>query len=914
MNIAFVDTATPKLKVIDPRGLYHREVAYYRAQPEQLPQARITRFRYDLAGYEIARCDPRLWTNIELKKTAAANLESLFSLSGATLSTDSVDAGWRVALFGSAGVECLLWGSRGSERHHDYDLQLRLVAVCESAKDEVPKFVERYTYGDSSETAGSRNQCGRLVRHDDPAGTFQICQYTLNGLPLTQTRQFLGDLCTPEWPLDNSLRDGLLDSEAFTTTFSYFASGELRAKIDALGNTQMFATTLAGELKDARLQMTGAGQKPHLIVSDVRYNAYGQVESEQMGNGATMNAEYEDTNGRLCRLLIHDSCSKLLQGQHYCYDPVGNILQIEDNAHSTLYYKNQRIDAVSCYRYDSLYQLVEASGRECEIPVLGPQLPSWQKAPIDPDRLRIYTHSFDYDTAGNLRIRHHSNSPTIRMAVSESSNRSLGQYIDGSLPSEQDIANGFDANGNQLELSRGQQISWDARNQLCHVTMIRRDEGGDDYERYIYDGSGRRARKVRQNRAGSQLRVAQVRYLPGVEIHRSGSGERHVIEVDLGRLRVRVLHWVGQPPAGVCNDQILYCLKDHLGSNTLELDEVAGVVSQESYYPFGGTAWRASRTKVDAKYKTVRYSDKERDATGLYYYGFRYYAPWLCRWISPDPAGTAYGQNLYRMVENRPTTLVDVQGLKPGLPNTETRTFLKEDLRQRLDRLDEASQDAQRFIKDRFEPHEIETGSREVRSTFFAEVNGIRFESWFVNEFHEDIWIFKENYKTRAPANVGLGRGELDRFHASDVARYQYELVASRNGFFGKLPSVIRRENVMNYSSLAKTVNSANGVEDLSSVFLTQTPNGKSTLRILDDFELEAISVERVKGPTGQIDFLIHVQPRTIIQEIRVGSAALTLDRHDAVDSSRGVEPELLKGSIRRGSIDMERMERIGSH
>ncbi|WP_390902819.1 RHS repeat-associated core domain-containing protein [Xenorhabdus bovienii] len=33
--------------------------------------------------------------------------------------------------------------------------------------------------------------------------------------------------------------------------------------------------------------------------------------------------------------------------------------------------------------------------------------------------------------------------------------------------------------------------------------------------------------------------------------------------------------------------------------------------------------------------KTVRYSGKERDATGLYYYGYR-----TGRWLSPDPAGT----------------------------------------------------------------------------------------------------------------------------------------------------------------------------------------------------------------------------------------------------------------------------------
>ncbi|WP_410174964.1 RHS repeat-associated core domain-containing protein [Mycetohabitans endofungorum] len=42
----------------------------------------------------------------------------------------------------------------------------------------------------------------------------------------------------------------------------------------------------------------------------------------------------------------------------------------------------------------------------------------------------------------------------------------------------------------------------------------------------------------------------------------------------------------------------------------------------------------AAKSELEAKYKTVRYSGKERDATGLYDYGFRYYVPWLGRWLS----------------------------------------------------------------------------------------------------------------------------------------------------------------------------------------------------------------------------------------------------------------------------------------
>ncbi|HDL8091649.1 TPA: RHS repeat-associated core domain-containing protein, partial [Yersinia enterocolitica] len=47
----------------------------------------------------------------------------------------------------------------------------------------------------------------------------------------------------------------------------------------------------------------------------------------------------------------------------------------------------------------------------------------------------------------------------------------------------------------------------------------------------------------------------------------------------------------------------------------------------------------------------------------LYYYGFRYYMPWLGRWLSSDPAGTIDGLNLYRMVRNNPIRYKDSYGL-----------------------------------------------------------------------------------------------------------------------------------------------------------------------------------------------------------------------------------------------------------
>lgn len=63
----------------------------------------------------------------------------------------------------------------------------------------------------------------------------------------------------------------------------------------------------------------------------------------------------------------------------------------------------------------------------------------------------------------------------------------------------------------------------------------------------------------------------------------------------------------------------------------IELDDRADLVSREEYYPFGGTAVWSARSMVEADYKFLRYSGQERDASGLYAYGFRYYAPWMGR-------------------------------------------------------------------------------------------------------------------------------------------------------------------------------------------------------------------------------------------------------------------------------------------
>ena len=119
---------------------------------------------------------------------------------------------------------------------------------------------------------------------------------------------------------------------------------------------------------------------------------------------------------------------------------------------------------------------------------------------------------------------------------------------------------------------------------------------------------------------------------------------------------------VGQDPAP--ERLVRYQLDDHLGSASLELDDQARVISYEEYAPYGSSTYAAVRSRTEAP-KRYRFTGKERDEeTGLAYHGARYYAPWLGRWVSCDPAGLADGLNLYQYVSSRPTVLHDPSGHK----------------------------------------------------------------------------------------------------------------------------------------------------------------------------------------------------------------------------------------------------------
>lgn len=836
---------TPQLSVIDPRALLTREIAWHRVDQAAEAQARVTRHAWDEAGRSVADWDPRLW-----EMAATANSRKTPSLLGQTLLDQSVDAGWRLALSGADGQSVERWDGRGSYSRTDYDECLRPVSVTDRSIDSQPNVVERFTYGDASALYAEHNQCGRLIRHDDPAGTLCAQEFGLAGGVRIENRRFLQTDEQPDWPLDSGQRDALLEPGAgHTTTTVFDAAASLIFQTDAVGNRTEHLYSVGGLLRETRLKLANA-EHAQTLISDLRYNSTGQLERERLGNGVISEKTYEAETGRLTRILSSRADNTVLQDLNYRHDPVGNVVEIEDAAQATRFFANQRIDPVSRYRYDTLYQLIEATGREVSNGAsYGPALPTLQNLPQDPNQLNNYTQRYDYDAGGNLLEMRHvgAQSFTRRMQVDPNSNRSLPE-----ADVDPNFDKGFDANGNLQQLIRGQDLRWDLRNQLRSVSAVERENSSNDEERYVYDGSGQRCRKIRRALAKSRTLIGEVRYLPSLEVRTEATGDTlQVSTIETGRKNVRVLHWPGGKPEGIANNQIRYTLSDHLGSSTLELDDKGELISQESYYPFGGTAWWAARSAVEAKYKTIRYSGKERDVSGLYYYGFRYYAPWLFRWLNTDPADSIDGPNLFIFVGNNPTSYIDAQGREKKLIHASGDvTYVDPDLEHRLENRrkvipDEVKLLEEQYSHDIWKPYSI---TSEYKHPAF------RFPDYFDNKFKPHKWTFKQNFKyVRIDTEPTV--------HASDVAIEQYLRVSRKEGFTNQLPSLIKRSLVINKGVQAVAREHSSGSDELRDAFLKTTQNGKSTQRILDVTGLQATKVEtRFYGDSG-LDILVHVEP-----------------------------------------------------
>jgi RHS repeat-associated protein len=290
--------------------------------------------------------------------------------------------------------------------------------------------------------------------------------------------------------------------------------------------------------------------------------------------------------------------------------------------------------------------------------------------------MQNYNHSYSYDVLGNI----------LQDAWKSYQYASVNNYLLGN----NNVANQYtyDQHGNMLTMPHLSAMIWNYKDELISAT------NGTFTSYYNYDNEGNRTRKVVVKGNITETRY----YIGGYEVYRKfvnntlnlertslsiydikisqkelpkkNENDKSVMvtnyEIDTyNRIVLIETKTVenGQPVLTPVTN-IRYQYSNHLGSACLELDELGAIISYEEYHPFGTTSYRSGRTEIEVSLKRYKYCGKEKDEeTGLYYYGARFYAPWICRFTAVDPLQNKYPEiSPYAYCNNNPIKFIDPNG------------------------------------------------------------------------------------------------------------------------------------------------------------------------------------------------------------------------------------------------------------
>jgi RHS repeat-associated protein len=625
-------------------------------------------------------------------------------MAGTPIHADGAEKGNRRGFLDVLGKMVRSWDEFNRTFSIEYDpLHRPLSAFVEELGG--PKILVNYiVYGDRHPDALQRNLNGAAHQVFDSAGMMRVPAFDFKGNPVSVDRALAADYKVlpnwsalpgqPDYPAVQSAAAALLTAESFAASSTYDAlSRPIRVTLH--GGTIMSPTyNEANFLASLKVQIEGTGPLIEFL-KEQDYDAKGNRQFARYGNDSVTRYFYDPKSFRLTSLLTlptgADPATQSLQNFHYTYDAVGNLTQQRDDAQQTHFFANAVVKAEGRYEYDALYHLIKATGRE---------LAGLINDAIRDDRdidfvaemphvnnvaaVRSYTQHYDYDLMGNLlRMRHVTGASAsswtrhYHYAYQDAPANRTNRLLSTSRPG--DPAAGpytatydYDHYGNMTRLRTPNpgEMTWSSLEQLQKV-----DLGGGGTAFYVYGVSGQRIRKVIERPGGA--RIERI-YLGGLEIYRERRNndpphlERRTLHVsdDTGRIAqvdIKLRDDNNVDPANpLVTPLIRYQYGNHLGSATLETNSAGTVISYEEYHPFGTTAYRSGRPGTNLSLKRYRFTGKERDnETGLDYFGARYYASWLGRWISTDPAGFVDGFNLYRYCRNNPIMLRDPDGCQP---------------------------------------------------------------------------------------------------------------------------------------------------------------------------------------------------------------------------------------------------------
>ncbi|HGY9628017.1 TPA: hypothetical protein ACOJM5_004440, partial [Pseudomonas putida] len=220
---------------------------------------------------------------------------------------------------------------------------------------------EQYAYAPLAEAKWQAlNLAGSQVELRNNAGISRPLSVSLTGQPLASEQRLLKpEIETPDWATTTAD-----DTEApLSIAGTYDATGAPLAMTNAAGITSLTDYAINGAVAQTRLAYTEQGNaKQTVTLTAIQYRADGVVLSQTAGNGVIDRYEYDPKTQLLSRHLTerpegHRKGPLVISDLHYRYDPVGNIISLEDQGADPTWHANQQAAGLREYTYDTLYRL-----------------------------------------------------------------------------------------------------------------------------------------------------------------------------------------------------------------------------------------------------------------------------------------------------------------------------------------------------------------------------------------------------------------------------------------------------------------------------------------------------------------------------------------------------------------------------
>jgi RHS repeat-associated protein len=651
-----------------------------------------TRSSYDIQGSLVASTDA-------LGREA---FSYTYDLAKRRWRVDSIDAGRHDTVLDVLGNAIEMSDAKGGLSLASYDLLHR--PKCTWARDDATSPVTLrhvFAYGDEGDRSAAReaNSLGRLVKQHDGAGVLALRAYDFRGNLIAKARHVISNAAlaavyeqaassgwevtpfTVDWEPTpgltlSDIEATLLEPAAYETTSTY----------DALGRPKLvqLPRDVTGRRKTVRPSYNRAGGLERVFLDEdgfverIAYDASGRRTLIAYGNGTMTRYAYDPRTFRLQRMRSERSVKPdahtyataggVLQDLAYTYDLAGNILSIADRAPGAGTASSPD-KLVREFEYDAIYRMASATGREHD---RRPDALPWDDVPRGTDltRTRAYAEQYQYDAAGNLlRLSHHDGTGGMyvrEFVVESTSNRLRAMQVGATT-----IPYVVDANGNTTSEASSRHFEWNHAGQLVAFRTQTTGTEPSVHAQYLYDAAGQRVKKLVRKQGGA---IEVTHYIDGAFEHRRwGSGtradENNSVHVMDDRQRIALVR-VGVAAPGETAPVVQYHLGDHLRSSVVVLDDAGSLVRREDFTPYGETSFGG------APLKRYRFTGMERDEeSGVAYHRARYYAPWLARWVSPDPSGPVDGCNLFHYARNNPIGWSDPSGRQAALDPSSPQSF-----------------------------------------------------------------------------------------------------------------------------------------------------------------------------------------------------------------------------------------------